>query len=307
MKILARSLLVAALVAGASSVDAARGDEPGMPSTVAKDAQLVELYAADAFFEGPVWHPGTGKLFFTLHKGSTNQVLRLDAPGKVTVWMDKSEGVGGMFQSPDGRILATQAYGHRLLSFAVGEAGPEDVKVLHHEPKWNQPNDLCRVPGGDVYFTDPDFKNRKTSAVYRWSNGEASKVLDDMAVPNGIAASLDGNTLYVSDSHHKHWRAYPVRDDGTAGEGRVFFDPATDNRSNPDGMSIDEHGNLYFTGRGGVWVVDPRGKALGLIKTPTFISNVTLGGADGKTLYLVGSGKVYSIQLSVRCAPFARP
>ncbi len=97
-----------------------RAGEPGMPSTVADGAKLVELYSADAFFEGPVWHPGTGKLYFTLHKGKTNQVLRLDAPGKVTVWMDDSEGVGGMFQSPDGRLIATQAYVHRLLNFAVG-------------------------------------------------------------------------------------------------------------------------------------------------------------------------------------------
>ena len=51
-----------------------RAGEPGMPSTVADGAKLVELYSADAFFEGPVWHPGTGKLYFTLHKGKTTMV-----------------------------------------------------------------------------------------------------------------------------------------------------------------------------------------------------------------------------------------
>lgn len=295
-----------AFVAACLTWSAARAQVPPTPSTVAEGAELVELYSADAFFEGPVWHPGTGKLYFTLHKGTTNQILRLDAPGKVTVWMDDSEGVGGMFQSPDGRLFATQAYGHRLLSFAVGDDGPQDIKVLHHNPKWNQPNDLCRTPSGDIYFTDPDFKNRKTSAVYRWSKGEVTKVLDDMAITNGIIASLDGKTLYVSDSHRKHWRAYPIQEDGSVGEGRLFFDPDTDSKSSPDGMSIDEHGNVYCTGRGGVWVVNPQGKPLGLIETETFISNVTLGGKDQKTLFLVGSGKVFSIQLNVRCAPFAR-
>lgn len=300
MKIIGSALLLVLI-----AVDL-RANEPDMPATVKKGAKLVELYSTNAFFEGPVWHPASGKLYCTLHKGKTNQILRLDAPGKVTVWMDKSEGVGGMFQLPDGRLLATQAYGHRLLSFAVTNDGPKDMKVLHHNPKWNQPNDLCRVPNGDVYFTDPDFKNRKTSAVYRWSKGKVTKVLEDMAVTNGIIASLDGKTLYVSDSHRKHWRSYPIKADGTLGKGKLFFDPKTENKADPDGMSIDEKGNVYCTGRGGVWVVNPEGKALGFIKAPVFISNVTLGGADGKTLFLVGQGKVFSIQLNVRCASFAR-
>lgn len=300
------ALLVLLLTSWSTLSHHALGEEAPIPSTIADGAKLIELYSADAFFEGPVWHAGTGKLYFTLHKGKRNQVLRLDAPGKVTVWMDNSEGVGGMFQSPEGGLFATQAYGHRLLHFGVGEDGPVDVKVLHHNNKLHQPNDLCRTPDGMIYFTDPDFKNRKTSAVYLYRDGEVTKVIDDMAVTNGIIASLDGNTLYVSDSHRRHWRAYPIQEDGRLGKGRVFFDPQTKKMSNPDGMSIDEQGNVYCTGRGGVWVASPEGESLGLIETPVFISNVTLGGPNHKTLYLVGAGKVFALQLNVRCAEFAR-
>jgi len=279
--------------------------EPGMPSTVAPGAKLTELYAADAFFEGPVWHVPTGKLYFTLHKGKTNQVLRLDAPGKATVWMDNTEGIGGLFPAPEGRLLATQAYGHRLLSFGVGDNGPVDLKVLHHNKEWHQPNDLFRTPNGNIYFTDPDFKNQKTSAVYLYSpqpggEGKVRKIIDDMAVTNGIIASPDGKTLYVGDSFRKHWRAYPIQADGTVGAGRLFFDPDTKNMASPDGMSIDEKGNVYCSGRGGVWVVAPDGAALGLIAVPTFISNVAIGGENGRTLFMVGSNKVYSLDLRVR-------
>lgn len=289
-----------------AAVSQAAETEIEMPSVVADGAKLVELYAEDAFFEGPVWHPGTSKLYFTKHKGKTNQVLRLDASGKVTVWMDDSEGVGGMFQSPDGGLFATQAYGHRLLHFQVGEDGPTNLKVLYNNNELHQPNDLCRTSDGRIYFTDPDFGNKKSSAVYLYVDGKVTKVINDMAVSNGIIASLDGKTLYVSDSHRKHWRTYPIHEDGTLGKGRVFFEPDTEDVSDPDGMSIDEQGNVYCTGRGGVWVVSSAGKSLGLIQTPVFISNVTLGGADGKTLYLVGAGKVFSLQLDVRCAKFAR-
>ncbi len=289
-----------------AAISQAADTKTDMPSVVADGAKLVELYAEDAFFEGPVWHPGTSKLYFTKHKGKANQVLRLDAPGKVTVWMDNSEGVGGMFQSPDSGLFATQAYGHRLLQFNVGKDGPTDLKVLYHDNKLHQPNDLCRTSDGKIYFTDPDFGNKESSTVYLYADGKVIKVIDDMAVTNGIIASLDGKTLYVSDSHRKQWRAYPIRRDGTVDEGRVFFEPDTQNTSDPDGMSIDERGNVYCTGRGGVWVVSSAGDSLGLIQTPVFISNVTLGGADGKTLYLVGAGKVFSLQLNVRCAEFAR-
>ena len=284
----------------------ASGEKPGLPSTVAEGARLVELYSTEAYFEGPVWHAASGKLYFTLHKDDVQQVLRLDAPGKVTVWLEKSKGIGGMFQAPGGRLVATESRGHRLVNFAVEGGGPVDLKVLHENSDWNQPNDLCRTPSGFIYFTDPDFTNRETSAVYLWAQGKVSKVIDEMPVPNGIMASLDGKTLYVADSHERHWRSYPIHDDGTLGQGRVFFDPETDNDASPDGMSIDEHGNLYFTGCGGVWVVSPQGEALGLIETPMFSSNCTIGGPHNRTLYIVGSGKVLSIKLQVRSAPFAR-
>ena len=71
-------------------------------------------------------------------------------------------------------------------------------------------------------------------------------------------------------------------------------------------MSIDEQGNLYFSGRGGVWVATPVGKSLGFIPVPEFCSNVTFGGADGRTLYLTCDKKVYSLAMNVRGGQFAR-
>ena len=64
----------------------------------------------------------------------------------------------------------------------------------------------------------------------------------------------------------------------------------------------DEQGNLYFTMRGGVWVVASSGKLLGLIPIKEFASNVGFGGADGKTLFVTCEGKVYALQMNVRGA-----
>lgn len=85
---------------------------------------------------------------------------------------------------------------------------------------------------------------------------------------------------------------------------KVFFDPSNEDRREPDGMSIDEQGNVYLSGRGGVWVVGPDGKALGLIPIVEFCANVTFGGDDGKTLYMTCQDKLYSLQMKVRGGQF---
>ena len=274
-----------------------------LPPTVAKGATQVEVFSSAAFHEGPTWDPATGKLYFTAFfsgEKSNQQVIRLDAPGKGTVWLDKSEGVNGTWLSLDGRLLGAQAYGHWLMSYSFGPKGPADAKALAVNMKWNQPNDVCQAPNGNIYFTDPDFQNRKTSKVFLMTpGGKPVKIIDDTPVPNGLITSNDGQVLYVGDSHRKMWRSYPILADGTAGPGKDFFDPGTKNMSSPDGMTIDADGNLYFTGRGGVWVASRAGKPVGFIPTKEFCSNVTFGGADGKTLYLTCSTKVYSLAMNV--------
>ena len=198
---------------------------------------------------------------------------------------------------------ARRSFARRIVSydFATGE-----MQVLAHDDAWHQPNDLCQTPTGDIFFTDPDFEPGRTSGVYRLSHSRVTKVISDMPKPNGIIASNDGRTLYVSDSRAKHWKAFEIAPDGTIGTGRIFFDPDTPNRDSPDGMSIDEHGNLYFAGRGGVWVVAPDGQSKGLIVVPEFCSNVTFGGPDGRTFYLTCSKKVYSLPMRVRGGQLAK-
>lgn len=279
--------------------------EEKMPETVAPGAKLVEVFGDGRFLEGPTWDPKSGKLYFTAF-GDKTQVMRLDEPGKAVVWMDNSEGVNGTYLAKDGRLIGAQGNAKKVISMKLGANGPEDVKTLFEDSTANGPNDLCQTPRGDIYFTCPDFPKRETSAVYRIApDGKATKVIDEMTLNNGVIASNDGRTLYVADSWEKHWRAYPINADGTLSDGKVFFNPETDRKDDPDGMSIDEHGNLYFTGRGGVWVASPEGKSLGLIPVPEFCSNCTFGGSDGKTLFLTCAGKLYSLAMNLRGGQFA--
>jgi len=279
-----------------------------MPATVAEGAKLEEVYAdPKCFFEGPTWDPKTKKLYFTSFIKKESQILRLDAPGKASVWLDKSEGVNGTFLSNDGRLLGAQAFGHRVMSYSFGESGPGDSKVLYENKDLFQPNDLCQTPNENIYFTDPDFKEKKASAVYLLKpDGSAVKLDAKMIVPNGLKVSLDGKMLYVGDSDEKLWKSFPIKDDGTLGDGKIFFNPDSENKNSPDGMSIDAQGNLYFSGRGGVWCVAPHGKALGLISIPEFCSNCSFGGEDGQTLYMTCSKKVYALKMKIQGGQFLR-
>ena len=111
-----------------------------------------------------------------------------------------------------------------------------------------------------------------------------------MTFPNGIALSPDEKTLYVanSDPEKAIWMAFPVKDDGTLGKGRVFFDATRGVKTLkglPDGMKVDRDGNLFATGPGGVLVFDPDGTHLGTLDTGEATANCGWGD-DGSTLYI---------------------
>lgn len=286
-------------------------DVQGLPPTVSEGAGLAVVYQDERYFEGPTWDAVTGRLYFTAFAKKNQQVLRLDAPGKASIWMDQTEGINGTYLSRNGRLLAAQAFGHNLLSIKIGKDGPEDIKSLTSSfdgIPYIQPNDVAESPTtGVIYYTDPNFKGRTRSAVYcLTTDGTTRRIIENLKTPNGVEVSNDGKTLYVSDSFEKRIYSYPILADGSVNQGevKIFFDPKTDNMNDPDGMCADAEGNLYFAMRGGVWVVSPEGKSMGLIPVQEFCSNVTFGGADGKTLYITCDRKVYSLSMKVRGSQF---
>jgi gluconolactonase len=284
---------------------------PPQPVSVVQGARLTVVYQDERFFEGPSWDPVTAKLYFTAFEKGNEQVLRLDEPGKASLWMDHTRGINGTYFSRNGRLLAAQAFDHKVLSIKIGPDGPADVKILtsgFEGIPYIQPNDIAESPAtGGIYYTDPNFAGKAHSAVYFLNaDGVVRRIIDNLKLPNGLEVSNDGQTLYVSDSFEKRIYSYPILPDGAVDQGRVkiFFDPQTDNTQDPDGMCLDSEGNLYFAMRGGIWVVSAEGKVLGLIPVLEFCSNVTFGGVDGKTLYITCQNKVYSLAMNVKGAQF---
>jgi gluconolactonase len=128
--------------------------------------------------------------------------------------------------------------------------------------------------------------------VYRLTKGGKLELLTkDLSRPNGIAFSPDEKTLYIanSDPAKPVWVAFEVKEDGTLGKGKVFYDSSEwvkeKKKGLPDGMKVDKDGNLFATGPGGLHVFSADGKLLGTLATGVATANCNWGD-DGTVLYI---------------------
>jgi gluconolactonase len=282
--------------------------------------------------EGPVW-TRDGRLLFAEIPANNIDVW---APGKdVQVFIhpsgyDGSEpfkgtepGSNGMTLDADGRVSVA---GHaRRNVWRLESVDPKaQITVLadsYEGKKLNSPNDLVYKSDGSLYFTDPPYglqtqgdddplKELKFNGVFRIVGARQQKpgapadtsklqlIIKDLPRPNGIAFSPDEKFLYIADSGKKVWLRYPMKPDGTVGDGTLFCDPSVDKSpGGPDGIRVDKKGNLYGSGPGGVWIISPEGKHLGTVKIPEVVSNVAWGDA-GTTLYITASTSLYRIKLN---------
>lgn len=277
------------------------GTKSVYPIFIENNSKIEEIYASSRLFEAPVWDAINKKLYFTGYEKGSEMLMRFVDIGKADD-VNLSKGTGGTFISLDPRyLLTTNGETHQIIRFELFADHLDNPKILAADEKWFQPNDLCQTSKGEIYFTDPDFKNKKNSAVYHLSSkGIVTKVIFDLPVPNGIIASNDGTKLYVSDSQLKVWRVFKILKGGLLDKGEIFFNPLTANKNNPDGMTIDEKGNVYCTGLGGIWIVSPIGKAIGFIPIPEMCTNIAFGGEDYTTLYITCYKKVYRLATKMK-------
>jgi gluconolactonase len=279
---------------------------------IAPDAKIEVLSSGYVWTEGPVWVKNGNYLLFS--DVPANTVFKWKESEGVSVFLKPSgytgagvysnePGSNGLIINQKGELVACEHGDRRVSAMPLSNGGKRTLADNFQGKKFNSPNDVVQHSSGAYYFTDPPYglsKHEKDASreinefgVYRiGTDGKISQVISDLSRPNGLAFSPDEKILYVaqSDPEKAIIMTYPVQTDGSLGKGKIFYDatPAAKEgklRGSPDGLKIDKQGNLFATGPGGVLVISPEAKLLGIIHTGEATANCAWGD-DGSTLYI---------------------
>jgi len=305
--------------------------DPAFDELIGKDAELEVLAGGHVWTEGPVWVPREGG-FLLFSDIPRNRVYKWQEGKGESVFLEpagytgratnlKEPGSNGLMLDPDGKLVLMEHGDRRVARLEDWASKKKKTLADRYEDKrLNSPNDGTYKSNGDLYFTDPpygrmlkdgkadEFPDRDLDfcGVYRLSkDGKLTLLTKEMTKPNGIALSPDEKTLYVANSDPKKaiWMAFPIKDDGTLGEGKVFFDATkmvhADNPGLPDGMKVDAKGNLFATGPGGVLIFTAEGKHLGTIATGVPTANCAFGN-DGSMLYVCADKSLTRIKTKTK-------
>ena len=298
-------------------------NNPRFDLLVPPQARIEVLAEGFDWAEGPVWVPEGDYLLFS------------DVPQNVVFkWKDgeglseylrpsgytgtdspqREPGSNGLLLDAQGRLVLCQ-HGNRSVTRLNQDGSFTALANRYQGKRFNSPNDGVFKSNGDLYFTDPPYgltglnasplKELDFNGVFRLAvNGEITLLTDQLSFPNGVAFSPDERHLYVaiSDRERPVLMVYDVSAEGLISNGRVFFDTLPWLESYPgvpDGLKVDQEGNVFATGPGGVNVFSPGGEFLGRINTGVATANCAWGD-DGSVLYITADSYLCRIRLTTK-------
>jgi gluconolactonase len=243
---------------------------------------------------------------------------RWDEEGGTVELANPSNKGNGMTFDLDGKIILCEHVTSSVVRIDPdGAGGGREVLATHYGDKeLNSPNDVVVKSDGTIYFTDPTYgrmpgfgiereQDLDIQGVYRIpaGGGDVELLIDDFAQPNGLCFTADEKTLYINDTERAHIRVFDVDDDGRPVNGRMLAEgigtASIETGDLLDGMKLDERGNIWVTGPGGVCVFSPEGEHIGTVEVPESVGNINWGGPNWDWLFIAASTSVYRLRCSV--------
>lgn len=268
---------------------------------IAPGAKVKKLSGGFKFTEGPAVD-AQGNVFFT--DQPNNRIHKWSVDGKLSIFHDSPGRANGLYFDKHGNLLACADLNNEL--WLIDTKGKITVLVKDYKgKKLNGPNDLWQEPKGGIYFTDPFYKRpywtrgpmeQDGQHVYYLSPNREKliRVTNDLVQPNGIIGTPNGKLLYVADIRARKTYVYKINADGTLSNKKLFCSMGS------DGMTIDNEGNIYLTGRG-VTVFNSAGEKIEHIPIDAgWTANVCFGGPNRHTLFITAQTSLYSLRMRVK-------
>lgn len=289
---------------------------PELSTIISTDEPILEL--ADGFggtegpAEGPLWWKEGGYLLFSdIHN---NRRMKHVPGGDTTVFVEGTNRANGLTRDLQGRLVSAE-HDSRRVARQEADGSATVIASSFQGRQLNRPNDVVVKSDGSIYFTDPwtsphpaEQWDLNFSGVYRVSPdlGTMTLLVGDFVVPNGLMFSPDESILYINDSRRGHIRSFEVQPNGTLARqsDKVIIDVNGEESGVPDGMKVDIEGNIYTGGSGGLYIFDPSGKKLGIIRHgASATTNLAFGGDDMKTLYFTSRNHLGSVKVNIAGNP----
>jgi gluconolactonase len=266
-----------------------------IPGVVAAGTRVTVIKEGFQGTEGPITLPD-GSLIFT--ETGASRITKIDKDNNVTTFLENTNGSNALAFDAKGRLYSVQTTPG---STRVGIIYPKGSEATLTEGFEGRPNDLTLAKNGGIYFTVPGGNN---ALVYYISpDGKRSVAVEGVENPNGLTLSRDEKTLYINNTRGEYILAFEVQPNGTLTNKRNFGKyegvrkTETGVTSGADGLAIDNEGRLYAATAAGVQVFSPQGQHLGTIPVSRPPQNIAFAGPDKKTLYIVGRGAAYKVQM----------
>lgn len=259
--------------------------------------------------------------------GLVGGVITKESWEKPTLFRNPSGVADGQTADQQGNLLTAETTGRRLsitrsLTPNLRSPDPQAPTLIgtFEGKRFNSPNDLVVKRDGSIWFTDPSYGSLQfppqpaelPNNVYRYDprTRQLSVVENSLMMPNGIAFGPDEKTLYIIDSAaiqgpgtyfpylpHRIYVYDLARDGKTLANKRLF---ATVSPGFPDGMRLDEKGNLYVGTLEGIHVFNPQGRLIGKLLLGKQTANLTFGGVSNDILFVGSSDTLWAIKLKTR-------